>query len=188
MRCLKAAIAALGPNPDATVLKTLQDALQAARSDANVPPVGVRLDSCPVCGEARRRLAKAEEDFNRVQEESAKLAAELSEGAIGPKQLGPPPPPNSSSKSGNPPSPRGDPWTPSQVGQVEVQHISGRRISIEETACSTQNSIGDPERFVNASAMWLRHVHGSRPVRNVRIEDRSFQSRVGPPGESAGLV
>ena len=31
VRCLEAAIAALGPNPAATVLKTLQDALQAAR-------------------------------------------------------------------------------------------------------------------------------------------------------------
>ena len=46
VRGLEAAIAALGPNPDAAVLKTLQDALQAARSVARVPPVGVRLDSC----------------------------------------------------------------------------------------------------------------------------------------------
>ena len=100
MRCLEAAIAALGPNPDAT-LKTLQDALQAARSVANVPPVGVRLDSCVQFVErARRRLAKAEEDFNRVQEERAKLAAQLSEGLARLETLraeaavpGPPPPP-----------------------------------------------------------------------------------------------
>ena len=61
-----------GPEPDVTVLKTLQDALQAARSIASVPPVGVRLDSCVQFVErARRRLAKVEEDFNRVQEERA---------------------------------------------------------------------------------------------------------------------
>ena len=42
---------------------------------------GVRLDSCVQFVErARRRLAEAEEDFNRVQEERAKVVAELSEG------------------------------------------------------------------------------------------------------------
>ena len=69
-------------------------------------------------------------------------------------------PTTSCSESGNPPS--------------------GRRIFSEETACSTQYSVGDPECFVNASVR-LRHVHGSRPVHSVRIEDRSFQSRVGSP-------
>ena len=80
-RGLEAAIAALGPCPDATVLKTLQDALHTARSVASVLPAVVRLDSCAqIVERARRRLAKAEEEFNRVQEERATLAAELSEG------------------------------------------------------------------------------------------------------------
>ena len=67
-----------------------------------MPPVGVRLDSCVQFVErARRRLAKAEEDFNQVQEERAKLAAELSEGLARLETLraeaavpgAPPPPP-----------------------------------------------------------------------------------------------
>ena len=52
-----------------------------ARSVASVLPAVVRLDSCAqIVERARRRLAKAEEEFNRVQEERTTLAAELSEG------------------------------------------------------------------------------------------------------------
>ena len=79
--CLEVAIAALGEFPDPSVLKALQDALKKAQEGASVPPVGVRLDSCAQFVErARRRLAKAEVEFNRVQEERALRATELAEG------------------------------------------------------------------------------------------------------------
>ena len=78
---LEAAIAALGEFPDPSVFKTLQDALTKAQEGASVPPVGVRLDLCAQFVErARRRLAKAEVEFNCVQEERALRATELAEG------------------------------------------------------------------------------------------------------------
>ena len=72
---LEAAIAVLGDHPDPSVLKTLEDALHKVKEGTSVPSVGVRLDSCAQFVErARRRLAKAEEEFNRVQEERVQRA------------------------------------------------------------------------------------------------------------------
>ena len=104
---LEAAIAALGEHPDPSVLKTLEDALHKAKEGTSVPPVGVRLDSCAQFVErARRRLAKAEEEFNRVQEERAKRATELAEGLARLKSL--------RAEAAVPGAPRCNPNPPSQ--------------------------------------------------------------------------
>ena len=84
---------------------------------------------CPVCRAGRQ----GREEFNQVQEERAKVAAELLEGWRDWKCCVPKQPFQVHShhhllRVRKRPSSRGDPWIPSWVGHVEVQYISGRRI------------------------------------------------------------
>ena len=77
---VEAAINASGDS-DAAALKFLQEVLKKAKQDANCGPVGERLDACTKFVErARKRLAKADEDLARMQNERAKLDSELAEG------------------------------------------------------------------------------------------------------------
>ena len=77
---VEAAINALGDS-DAAALKFLQEVLKKAMQVANCGPVGERLGACTKFVErARKRLAKADEDLARMQDERAKLDSELAEG------------------------------------------------------------------------------------------------------------
>ena len=75
---LKAAIVALGDDPEPAVLKTLQDALKKAKQHATPSPTEVLVDSCAMFVErVRNRLNKADVATREWQALREKFATDL---------------------------------------------------------------------------------------------------------------
>ena len=169
VRCLEAAIAALGNTPDLSVLKTLQDAFGEHRKEPVCRQCGSGWIRVLSAWRARRRLAKVEEDFNRVQEERAMRATELVEGLARLWCAS-----HSTPSSGCFPFAGGDQRPSGRSGHVASETIrrGGGFFSQEEPHGSTKHSFGNFE-CRDASVRWFSSVHSRYGLRGERIGEAS---------------